>query len=670
MQKEFSHSCVGKTGSSLQDAYGVDPTYVIDSSLYRATNGPLLGSQYRAIDGEVRDSGLPFGFFFAQGCVDCDGVHSGRRPRDFPILFDVNFNVSRSNIFATLIKDGKYIDGKTQKLEVKIPLLNFQIAKIVLVKVTFIPKPAGGWDLSYTMSSMDANLSEWDVKRDTVILGFAAGFTLCFLIMIWQEFWELVEEWNMNGHIIGYFSSPGNILDIMNAAFQLASIWTFIHFIDLVVDFDFKMHYDVYADDFAVGRLPETTREMGTFQYMIDSLEEIQSTRREFSYLLCVCLLLVCLQLVKNLDFHPRMGLITQTLSGAAADLGFFMILLTLLMILFAYLGLLIFGDYSEPFNTFVDAFMTCLQMLIQTYSPAEDIAASPNKIMAHTYYWSFQIIAFFVLLNALLAIIVEAYTEAKETASQHIGKDPLWLYIKSFFTSNRRALGRANMAERHILTLLQDLNRISLLLQVRAGRHVEALHPETRNWMSGTVRAPYDESLAGNVISKGFDPPDWIISGENGPGGIDFAVAERFIRLPKQTWKVARMPVDLVRRIMDMDEKDLKTKTRFYMANKGTETTPKMVLLDQPLLVTSIRAIAPTIHYKIALAVTFNILVKFGVDADLDGSKFTRDSVSSGSLADGRVSPLDLLYLPQTESSRRRSGTLCSNLCRTRSLS
>ena len=105
-------------------------------------------------------------------------------------------------------------------------------------------------------------------------------------------------------------------------------------------------------------------------------------------------------------------------------------------------------------------------------------------------------------------------------------------------------------------------------------------------------------------------------------------------------------------------------------MANKGTETTPKMVLLDQPLLVTSIRAIAPTIHYKIALAVTFNILVKFGVDADLDGSKFTRDSVSSGSLADGRVSPLDLLYLPQTESSRRRSGTLCSNLCRTRSLS
>lgn len=121
-------------------------------------------------------------------------------------------------------------------------------------------------------------------------------------------------------------------------------------------------------------------------------------------------------------------------------------------------------------------------------YDLLGDINASPNKIMAYTYYWSFQIIVFFVLLNVLFVIIVEVYMDVKEMASQYIGKDPLWLYFKSFFILSCCTLARANMPERYILTLLQDLNRISLLLQVRTGRCVEAIHPESRNWVSGIV--------------------------------------------------------------------------------------------------------------------------------------------------------------------------------------
>lgn len=48
-------------------------------------------------------------------------------------------------------------------------------------------------------------------------------------------------------------------------------------------------------------------------------------------------------QLIQKLNFHPRMGVISRTVSNAMTDLIFFFLLLGLIVLSYAYLGALSF---------------------------------------------------------------------------------------------------------------------------------------------------------------------------------------------------------------------------------------------------------------------------------------------------------------------------------------
>ena len=111
-------------------------------------------------------------------------------------------------------------------------------------------------------------------------------------------------------------------------------------------------------------------------------------------------------QLLKNLDFHPRMGLVSRTIRIAAFDLFFFFILMGLITGLYAILGTLIFGRESNNFATVSHSTVTMLSALAGLYShPSDDDSVS------QLFYWSYMLVSFFVMLNALLAIIIDAYT-------------------------------------------------------------------------------------------------------------------------------------------------------------------------------------------------------------------------------------------------------------------
>ena len=55
---------------------------------------------------------------------------------------------------------------------------------------------------------------------------------------------------------------------------------------------------------------------MADLQKMISDLTEVADLRRDYANVISTSLLLVCLQTLKNLDFHPKMGLITKTVTG------------------------------------------------------------------------------------------------------------------------------------------------------------------------------------------------------------------------------------------------------------------------------------------------------------------------------------------------------------------
>jgi len=84
------------------------------------------------------------------------------------------------------------------------------------------------------------------------------------------------------------------------------------------------------------------------------------------------------------------------------------------------------------------------------------------------------------------------------------------------------------------------------------------------------------------------------------------------------------RLPKHLVQRIVMADAKDMRTATRFYVMNKMDEHgKPRVTLLDQSAIICALRIVCPTINIQCAYAISLNVLVRLGVNADINGDGF-----------------------------------------------
>ena len=65
----------------------------------------------------------------------------------------------------------------------------------------------------------------------------------------------------------------------------------------------------------------------------------------------------------------------------------------------------------------------------------------------------------FFILLNALLAIIVDSYAHVKQHAAEESKIDPLRMFLQeSFFQLVRPAVGEAAMSSNDLLAAVHDI--------------------------------------------------------------------------------------------------------------------------------------------------------------------------------------------------------------------
>lgn len=163
-------------------------------------------------------------------------------------------------------------------------------------------------------------------------------------------------------------------------------------------------------------------------------------------------ILIVCLQILLKMDFHPRMGLVTRTLNTAKFDLAFFMLLFGLVHTLYAFLGCMLFGNMAAAYADLGTGWLTGMKMLLGNYDPEGDVGQSVWTIC---FYWSYMVVAFFLLLNALLAIIVEAYDTVKQDTDED-KIDVLFIFgYENSFVKKYRA-GAFQMPLAHLLSILE----------------------------------------------------------------------------------------------------------------------------------------------------------------------------------------------------------------------
>lgn len=102
------------------------------------------------------------------------------------------------------------------------------------------------------------------------------------------------------------------------------------------------------------------------------------------------------------------MSLLLNTLYRAREDTFYFIVIFVVLMLGFVGMSYLTFGSHIDGFDTVGGAFRMCFQTTIGEFDYQS--LAKVNEPMAAIFFFPFNILFIFILLNIFLAIINQTY--------------------------------------------------------------------------------------------------------------------------------------------------------------------------------------------------------------------------------------------------------------------
>ena len=330
LTKRFADIC--QTEDETRAPFGVDPAFVKGSRSFRQTNIDLNRTATLFGPGELSDNGMPYGFFYSMGSATGKG---------YPVLLDVNANVSRANQLLDILEDGGYLDSATDTVKAQIVLLNIEDGSIIMLTITAQSQAKGSVSFEHELTFVDPSpyesTADWfRFALELVFLGLLAGL-LCQ---------EAAEMWPSP---TAYFRDVYNLTDLLGYGLRIVMVVVWVDLAGSCTNFSSKPHYQVFADRLATARVLGLNDEIGELQQVMAQLESIVEKVTSYEQLCTISIVVMVVQLTQKLNFHPRMGMISRTVHAALEDLVFFFIILGLVVFSFAYLGCLLYGERSTP---------------------------------------------------------------------------------------------------------------------------------------------------------------------------------------------------------------------------------------------------------------------------------------------------------------------------------
>jgi hypothetical protein len=406
--------------------------------------------------------GLPYGFHH----LDMPEIHYD----GYPVFFDVNLQQSRAYDLSTYMRDGGYIDELTAFVTVSLLVYNAELGLFALAEVHMnFATPTGLQEVSTYFQVFKVTL--YETTQDYIRLVLEFILTAIVIHYIYDEFVDMRE----NGLRV-YFTTFSSYVDIAQMSLQVKVISGYIYYYFVLVPlFKPLTKFDVYHDLDAPARFlrlkDDSGDGLGSVVSMFRSARRMADWNTDIISVSTLTLILMTCRIIQLLNFQPRIGLATRTMAVAAKDLAHFMVLFMLVLTGFALIAHLSFGGCVKGFTTLPLAFDRCsllppppsidLSAILShpnyplSYPPSplppalsslppslppslspslplslpslfrmltagdfstyDAIMQSPNWLEGAIFFYAFMLIVFFVLLNILLAIIVDAYAAVKE---------------------------------------------------------------------------------------------------------------------------------------------------------------------------------------------------------------------------------------------------------------
>merc|ERR1719487_1514337 len=109
--------------------------------------------------------------------------------------------------------------------------------------------------------------------------------------------------------------------------------------------------------------------------------------------------------------------MVTKTLASAANDIAHFGVVFTTVFCIYALSGMILFGQELFEYANFGRSLNTCWRILLGDFDweRMNDV----GRLEAGIWFWTFTILVLQVMLNMLLAVIMDVYTEVKSSIGE-----------------------------------------------------------------------------------------------------------------------------------------------------------------------------------------------------------------------------------------------------------
>mmetsp|Transcript_18037 Transcript_18037/g.58375 ORF Transcript_18037/g.58375 Transcript_18037/m.58375 type:complete len:755 (+) Transcript_18037:133-2397(+) len=339
--------------------------------------------------------------------------------------YHVDLVVDRKKAYETLeeLKKDLWTDKSTRSVSVEFVIYNGNFQLFTHLKAVIERSQMGGISTSYSTSTFRVEI--YSTARDYARLAAEIIFVLFYVQLLYVDVKKLVrppEEYGkripVKTHLLRYFTDFWSLVDI--ARFVTFAVILF-------------QYYNIVTHPEARDlELPLPKGEIFPEVAYLEAAWKAYVRTNAFNIILCL------FTAFKMMNRSPEYGMVVRTMTKSGPDLAKFFLVFVQIFATFSIMGMLLFGTALPEFKDAWRACQTCFQIVVGEFGLQDLQEVDP--VAAPVFFFLFVGLVYFLLINIILAIMMESYASLRE-ASAKAKQEMLVRYdfpiLKEFFLMN-----------------------------------------------------------------------------------------------------------------------------------------------------------------------------------------------------------------------------------------
>lgn len=332
------------------------------------------------------------------------------------------------------LEDEQWLSSRAQKVELSFVTYNANLHSLTFTYVNFFFSRTGHiWKQVEPVSIWLQPYHSW---VNWISDGFWVAFTLRIFLLETKDIVAYIRQLGCRHGLAEYIS-------FWNAVDWVSVIYGFVLFFLWYLQL---MQISHVTDQLSTVNLKVTggwEDEEIMKQFFMDSEETILSNIALRKVIAGYPFVIVG-RFFKAFNAQPRLSMVTRTLSRATNDIFHFGIVFMSVFVAYVLSGLCLFGEELTDFADFDRSMNSCWRLLLGDFDWEE--LRVVGRLEAGLWFWSFSIMLMLIMLNMLLAIVMDFYTEVKASVGNaetlYSQSMELWNRFKSERLRHRLSLG------------------------------------------------------------------------------------------------------------------------------------------------------------------------------------------------------------------------------------